>query len=161
MNNRPLAEVNFSKLKECPILTEGRIDPFILQNWTTACKCYMRHAEKKPSEIGGQTRIDTHSLSKCLGELAVLVLEKKWQHKMRQRILAAKQGAGEFIDRKIEALKDQLKASLNEELRENLMSEPPLSTKLEAWSIEVKERDDRMRTEDKRTKRLIEASNAA
>ncbi|KAF8799619.1 hypothetical protein BYT27DRAFT_7120044 [Phlegmacium glaucopus] len=38
-------------MKDCPVLTAGRITPLVLQSWSLACKCYMKHAEKKPTEI--------------------------------------------------------------------------------------------------------------
>ncbi|KIJ30458.1 hypothetical protein M422DRAFT_107295, partial [Sphaerobolus stellatus SS14] len=136
------------------ILTTGCIDPLVLQNWTLACKQYMKHAEKKASEIVSfvadgmmeprlitwyntdQTRIDTLSLADYLKELASLVLEKNWDIKICQQILASKQGNRKFIDWKIEvknlntilatsaltqalqsvALKSQLEANLNEDL---------------------------------------------
>ena len=61
----------------------------------------MKHAEKKPKEIvsfvaeamleprliawyqAGQARIDTLTLKEYLEELAKLVLEKNWAHKIR------------------------------------------------------------------------------
>jgi hypothetical protein len=58
-------------------------------------------------------------------------------------------------------LKVQLEANLNSELKLNLQNEPTLSDKLDAWSTEVKERDDRVRAENARTQRLIDANNAA
>ena len=60
-----------------------------------------------------------------------------------------------------DGLKIQLEANLNSELKLNLLNEPTLSDKLDAWSTEVKERDDRVRAENARTQRLIDASNAA
>ncbi|KIJ32224.1 hypothetical protein M422DRAFT_184842, partial [Sphaerobolus stellatus SS14] len=118
--NKPLAEVRVSKLKDCPILTPGRIDPLVLQTWTHACRRYMKHAEKKTTEIvsfvadgmmeprliswynANQTRMDNLTLEAYIAELAALVLEKNWDIKIRQQILASKQGNREFIDWKIE-----------------------------------------------------------
>ncbi|KIJ38239.1 hypothetical protein M422DRAFT_176908 [Sphaerobolus stellatus SS14] len=110
MTDKPLAEVKFSKLKECPILTARCIDPFVLQTWSMVCKRYMKHMEKKADVIvsfmtegmmeprlvawyqGDQACINDLTLSEYLSELAAFVLERKWEHKLRQKILAAKQG---------------------------------------------------------------------
>ena len=194
-----LAEVQTAKMKDCPVLTAGKITPLVLQSWSLACKHYMKHAEKKPEEIvsfvaeamleprlvawyqAGQSRIDALSLEKYLEELAQLVLEKNWAHKIRDMIISAKQGDRPFFDWKIEmenlnailttsspshaltpeGLMIQLAANLNTELKTNLFNEPVLATKLDAWSVEVKERDDRVRAENARTQRLIESNNAA
>lgn len=129
----------------------------------------------------GQARIDALTLDQYLEELAKLVLEKNWAHKIRDTIISSKQGDRPFIDWKIEienlnailttsspthalteaGLKIQLEANLNSELKINLINEPTLFDKLDAWSTEVKERDDRVRAENARTQRLIDASNAA
>jgi hypothetical protein len=198
-HSQPLAEVQTAKMKDCPVLTAGRITPLILQSWSLACKRYMKHAEKKPAEIvsfvaeamleprlvawyqAGQARIDALTLDKYLEELAKLVLEKNWAHKIRDTIISSKQGDRPFIDWKIElenlnailttsspdhalteeGLRIQLEANLNSELKTNLLNEPTLTNKLDVWSVEVKERDDRVRAENARTQRLIDASNAA
>ena len=198
-NKQPLAEVQTAKMKDCPVLTAGRITPLVLQSWSLACKRYMKHADKKPTEIvsfvaeamleprlvawyqAGQARIDALMLSEYLEELSKLVLEKNWAHKIRDTIISSKQGDRAFIDWKIEienlnailttsspthaltddGLKIQLEANLNSELKTNLLNEPTLFSKLDAWSTEVKERDDRVRAENARTQRLIDASNAA
>jgi hypothetical protein len=198
-DRQPLAEVQTAKMKDCPVLTAGRITPLILQSWSLACKRYMKHAEKKPTEIvsfvaeamleprlvawyqAGQARIDDLTLEQYLEELSKLVLEKNWAHKIRDTIISSKQGNRAFIDWKIElenlnailttsspthaltedGLKVQLEANLNSELKTNLLNEPTLSVKLDAWSTEVKERDDRVKAENARTQRIIDASNAA
>ena len=199
IEKQPLAEVQTAKMKDCPILTAGRITPLVLQTWTLACKRYMKHADKKPEEIvsfvaeamleprliawyqAGQARIDALTLKQYLDELSKLVLEKNWAHKIRDTIISSKQGNRSFIDWKIElenlnailtttspthaltndGLKVQLEANLNSELKINLLNEPTLSTSLDAWSIEVKKRDDRVKAENARTQRIIDASNAA
>ncbi|KIJ38125.1 hypothetical protein M422DRAFT_97176, partial [Sphaerobolus stellatus SS14] len=102
------------------MLTEGRITPLIHQNWSLACRKYMKHAEKKPSEIvsfvaegmmeprlvawyyGDQARIDSLSLAEYLEELVAIVLEKGWEHKIKQQILSARQEDEPFLDWKIE-----------------------------------------------------------
>jgi hypothetical protein len=186
-------------MKDCPVLTAGRITPLILQSWALACKRYMKHADKKPEEIvsfvaeamleprliawyqAGQARIDALTLDQYLEELSKLVLEKNWAHKIRDTIISSKQGNRAFIDWKIElenlnailttsspahaltedGLKVQLEANLNCELKINLLNEPTLSSKLDAWSTEVKERDERVKAENARTQRIIDASHAA
>ena len=198
-NSQPLAEVQTAKMKDCPVLTAGRITPLILQSWALACKRYMKHADKKPEEIvsfvaeamleprlvawyqAGQVRIDALTLDQYLEELSKLVLEKNWAHKIRDTIISSNQGNRAFIDWKIEpenlntilttsspthaltedGLKVQLEANLNSELKINLLNEPTLSSKLDAWSTEVKERDDRVKAENARTQRIIDASHAA
>jgi hypothetical protein len=198
-STQPLAEVQTAKMKDCPVLTAGKITPLVLQSWSLACKRYMKHAGKKPEEIvsfvaeamleprlvawyqAGQARIDALTLDNYLDELSKLVLEKNWAHKIRDTIISSKQGNRAFIDWKIElenlnailtttspthaltedGLKVQLEANLNSELKINLLNEPALAAKLDAWSIEVKERDDRVKAENARTQRIIDASNAA
>jgi hypothetical protein len=114
-----------------------------------------------------------------LNELVKLVLDKNWDHQIRQQILSSKQGNHVFIDWKIElenlnailttssptcalnsaSLKNQLKANLNEELLLNLTNEPILAMELAAWSLKVKERDERMQAENERMLHLIQANN--
>ena len=50
-STQPLAEVQTAKMKDCPVLTAGKITPLVLQSWSLACKRYMKHAGKKPEEI--------------------------------------------------------------------------------------------------------------
>ena len=200
MSSQLLAEVKVAKMKDCPMLTAGKITPVVMQSWTLACKRYMKHAGKTPSEIvsfvaegmfeprliswyqADQTRIDALSLADYIKELSALVLDKNWAHDILEKILSSKQGNRVFIDWKIEvenlnailltsspthalstsALKLQLQSNLHPDLHLNISNEPLVTTMdLAAWSIEVKERDDRMRAEDARTQRLIDANNAA
>ena len=193
-DKQTLAEVQTTKMKDCPILTARKITPLILQSWSLACKRYMKHAEKEPEEIvsyvaeamleprlvawyqAGQTCIDVLSLDQYLEELSKLVLEKNWAHKIRDTIISSKQGSWAFIDWKIEIenlnailttsspahtfTKSRLKIQL-EANKTNLLNELCLSNKLDVWSTEVKERDDRVRAENARTQCLIDANNAA
>src|SRR5271168_1983271 len=105
-NSQPLAEVQTAKMKDCPVLTAGRITPLILQSWALTCKRYMKHADKKPEEIisfvaeamlepwliawyqAGQVRIDALMLDQYLEELSKLILEKNWAHKIRDTIIS-------------------------------------------------------------------------
>jgi hypothetical protein len=50
-SQQPLAEVKVTKMKDCPMLTAGKIDPLVMQAWSLACRRYMKHAGKKPDEI--------------------------------------------------------------------------------------------------------------
>ena len=90
----------------------------------------------------GQARIDALTLNQYLEELSKLVLEKNWAHKIQDTIISSKQGDRPFIDWKIElknlnailttsspthalsenALKVQLEANLNTELKTNLLN---------------------------------------
>ncbi|RDB31066.1 hypothetical protein Hypma_000019 [Hypsizygus marmoreus] len=171
LKTQPLAEVRTSKMKDCPILTAGRITPLVLQSWSLACKRYMKHAEKKPEEIvsfvaeammepwlvawyqAGHTRIDSLTLTQYLEELAKLI-----ELENLNAILTTSSPSHALT---IEGLKIQLEANLNSECKLNLLNEPALSANLDAWTIEVKERDDRIKAEDARTQCLIDASNAA
>ena len=198
-DKQPLAQVQTAKMKDCPILTAGRITPLVLQSWTLTCKCYMKHADNKPTKIisfvaeamlepcliiwyqARQACIDALTLKQYLEELSKLVLEKNWAHKIWDTIISSKQGNIAFIDWKIEienlnailttllpthaltedGLNIQLEANLNNKLKTNLHNEPTLASKLDAWSTEVKEWDDRVRAENAQTQHLIDANNAA
>ncbi|KAG5349520.1 hypothetical protein C0989_003322, partial [Termitomyces sp. Mn162] len=50
-DQRPLAEVRVTKLKECPMLTKGRMDDHVFQQWMIACQQFQKHSGKKDSEI--------------------------------------------------------------------------------------------------------------
>jgi hypothetical protein len=126
-----------------------------------------------------QTWIDLLSLNGYLLELSQLILEKNWAHDILETILSSVQGNRVFINWKIEMenlnailttsaptkvltkdrLKVQLQSNLHPDLRLNLSLEPVLATELAAWSLEFKERDDRMLAEDARTQKLIDASS--
>ncbi|KIJ38150.1 hypothetical protein M422DRAFT_259304 [Sphaerobolus stellatus SS14] len=58
-----------------------------------------------------------------------------------------------------EALKLQLEANLNDDLRANIKAKPILAEKLTPWSLEVKDRDDRLCNENIHMQHLIEANN--
>ncbi|KAG5335951.1 hypothetical protein C0989_012512 [Termitomyces sp. Mn162] len=96
----PLAEVKIMKLMECPMLTEGRMDNHVFQQWTIACHCYQKHSGKKDSEIvsfiadrmlkprfvtwyhANQSKIDAMSLNQYLSELQKFALPRRWQTKV-------------------------------------------------------------------------------
>ncbi|KIJ35861.1 hypothetical protein M422DRAFT_261815 [Sphaerobolus stellatus SS14] len=196
---RPLAEVRTGKMKDCPILTSGHMTPLILQNWSLACKRYMKHAEKKDSEVVSyvteamqeprlvawyhtdQARIDQLTLDRYINELARRTLKKDWGSKLRDEILSTKQGSRPFMDWKIDmenmnailttsspinaltssALKNQLEANVNDDLKSSFAGEPVLATSdLQTWAFEVEEWDMRIREEAARMQRLIDTNNA-
>ncbi|KAF8975836.1 hypothetical protein BDQ17DRAFT_1385231 [Cyathus striatus] len=121
IDTRPLAEVKTStmKVKECPILTAGHINPVVFYSWSIACRRFAKHAEKKPSEIvsfiagamleprlvawynSDTTCIDTLTLEAYLLELSKLVLLKNWGKKIHNQILSSTQGSKSFMDWKI------------------------------------------------------------
>ncbi|KAH0589878.1 hypothetical protein H2248_000069 [Termitomyces sp. 'cryptogamus'] len=119
-NNRPLAEVKVSKLKDCLMLTLGQLDVKKFQEWSNACHRYLKHSEKKPEEIvrfvadgmlepcfmkwyhANQTCINALSLDKYLTEFAKYALPCKWEHGIRNTLLSSKQGNKPFADWQIE-----------------------------------------------------------
>ncbi|KAF8998775.1 hypothetical protein BDQ17DRAFT_775043 [Cyathus striatus] len=120
-DTRPLAEVRTTnKVKDCPILTAGHIDPHVFYAWGNACHRFAKHSEKKPTEVvtfvadamleprlvawytGDSSRIDGLLLEAYLLELARLVLPKNWASKIRNQILSSTQGSKRFMDWKIE-----------------------------------------------------------
>ncbi|KIJ40266.1 hypothetical protein M422DRAFT_256807 [Sphaerobolus stellatus SS14] len=177
---KPLAEVKIGKLKDCPILSTGCIDPLVLQTWTLACKWYMKHSEKKASEIVSfiidsmmeprliawynmdQTCMDALTLASYLTELAALgdceFIDWKIEVENLNTILTTSAPTQAL---KAEALKNQLEANLNEDLLTNLLNEPAISTDLAAWTLEVKEWDDWMCVEDEHTQCLIHVNESA
>ena len=119
-STQPLAKVKVTKMKECPMLTAGKITPLVMQSWTLACKRYKKHGGKTDAEIvsyvaegmfkpcliawyqADQAQIDALTLDGYLAELSLLVLEKNWDHKVLKMILSSSQGDRVFIDGKIE-----------------------------------------------------------
>ncbi|KAJ7605202.1 hypothetical protein FB45DRAFT_767479, partial [Roridomyces roridus] len=126
-----------------------------------------------------QTRIDGLKLDAYIAELGTLVLEKGWQGKMRCKVLGAKmalsgqtfadwaydiqntnailsQAAATFALTDAD-LKNVLDAGLTETLQMDLDTEPVLSTELNAWIAEVKQRDDRLKFEALRMQQVIDS----
>ena len=120
MTTQPLAEVKVTNMKECPILTTGRITPLIMQSWTLACKHYKKHSGRSDTDIvsyiaegmfeprlivwyqANQTQIDGLTLDVYLLELSLLVLKRNWSHDILKTILSSYQGNCIFIDWNIE-----------------------------------------------------------
>lgn len=105
----PLATViATTKLKDCPVLSAGRLTPAIFQEWSQACKRFQKHSGKDAKDIvsfvadamleprlaawynAGQARIDKLSLAAYLTELAALTLPRGWQNTLRGEILSAR-----------------------------------------------------------------------
>jgi len=147
--NRSLAEVKVSKLKECPMLTTGRITPLIIQQWGSACTRFQKmsgtaddkvvsfvaDAMMEPRLVSWYTsdrvRIDALTLKEYLKELSDLTLEKNWAHLIRQQILSAKQPDKTcFIDWKIEL--ENLNALLVTSSPTHALSASQLQDQLEA-----------------------------
>ncbi|KAG6878062.1 hypothetical protein C0993_000162 [Termitomyces sp. T159_Od127] len=103
----PLAEVKVTKLKDCPMPTEGRVDDSLFHQWSIACHRYKKHSGKKPDEImsfvadgmleprfiawyhTNQSRIDAMTLNEYLDEFQRFVLPRNWQPKVWDSILAS------------------------------------------------------------------------
>ncbi|PPQ72242.1 hypothetical protein CVT25_003766 [Psilocybe cyanescens] len=149
MEMSPLAEVKVSKLKDCPMLTAGKVTPLILHTWTNACKHFLKHSGKEPEEIvsfvadamleprlqawyqSGSERIDGLTLSQYIQELVDLVLDKNWAHQIKQQILSAKQPEGSrFVDWRIEV--ENLNALLITSSKKHSFTEGALRDLLEA-----------------------------
>uniref|UniRef100_A0A8H8CNN1 Uncharacterized protein n=1 Tax=Psilocybe cubensis TaxID=181762 RepID=A0A8H8CNN1_PSICU len=144
-----LAEVKVTKLKDCPMLTAGKITPMVLHTWTNACRRFMKHSGKEPEEIvsfiadamleprlqawyqSGSDRIDKLSLDAYIKELAELVLDKNWAHQIKQQILSAKQPDGtRFVDWRIEI--ENLNALLLTSSKKHAFTKDALGDLLEA-----------------------------
>ncbi|KAH6903572.1 hypothetical protein BKA70DRAFT_1373963 [Coprinopsis sp. MPI-PUGE-AT-0042] len=108
----------------------------------------------------GQARIDKLSLQDYYKELAVIMLEENWDHKLREEILSARQGNREFLSLSPEALKAQLEANLNADLKLDLLNDPVKEKDLAKWSSLVKTRDDKLRAEGEKIKKAIASNDA-
>ena len=115
-----MAKVKFTKMKECPMLTTGKITLISHQAWSFACKCYLKHGGKTAAEVisfvaegmmelcliqwyqASQVRIDVLTLDQYLDELTGLTLDHNWVHTLREEILNSHQGSCAFINWKIE-----------------------------------------------------------
>jgi hypothetical protein len=188
-----LAEVKCYKLKDCPVLTAGHITPLIHQAWSLAARRYQKHGGIDAKEIvsyvamgmmeprliawyqADSMRIDTLTLDVYLAELGTLVLDRNWQHRIREEILLTRQETQPFMHWKIAmenlnailttsaptyaltkaGLKVQLEANLRPALRLSLATEPVLATELAAWALEVKDRDDRLADEEARIRVIM------
>ncbi|TFK16906.1 hypothetical protein FA15DRAFT_711301 [Coprinopsis marcescibilis] len=127
----------------------------------------------------GQLRIDKLPLDEYFAELQQLVLDKNWAHDLQEEILNNRQEHRNFYDWKIEQqnknailviakssfkftdakLKSQLEASLHEDIKKDLAHSPAGTSELEAWSLEVKERDEQLKEEEQIMMKLINLNN--
>ncbi|KAF5319287.1 hypothetical protein D9619_008691 [Psilocybe cf. subviscida] len=125
-------------------------------------------------------RIDALTLDEFFREVRAIVLEPTWAHDLREEILRYEQGDQKFTDFKIhmenlnsllksmssihalteDALKIQMEARLHPYLRKSLNLEPVLSRDIAAWSLEVKNRDERIRQEDEHIQAKLDALEA-
>ena len=117
---QPLTEVKITKMKDCLMLTAGKVTPLIIQSWTLVWKCYKKHGGKTDTEIvsyvaegmfepclvawyqADQSQINALTLDQYLTELFQLVLERNWMHTILKTILSSSQGDHIFMDWKIE-----------------------------------------------------------
>ncbi|KAG6896136.1 hypothetical protein C0992_010050 [Termitomyces sp. T32_za158] len=104
---RPLAEIKVAKLKDCPMLTEGRMDDNLFQQWSIACHQYKKHSRKRADEIVSfiadgmlelrfvvwyhtkHSCIDAMTLDEYLTEFQWFALPRNWQSKVRDSILTS------------------------------------------------------------------------
>ncbi|KAF8989419.1 hypothetical protein BDQ17DRAFT_1547591 [Cyathus striatus] len=175
LDTRPLAIVKSpTKLKDCPTLTEGRIDPHVFSNWSTACRRFAKHSEKKPTEIvtfiadamlephlvawynGDSTRIDGLLLEAYLLELAELKIELQ-----NLNATLTTTSPTHALDPET-MLKAHLEGNMDIELKISLENEKIAltSTGFFKWAQAVAEQDDRLRAERLRTQRLIDQAQS-
>ncbi|KAG6876793.1 hypothetical protein C0992_011716 [Termitomyces sp. T32_za158] len=147
-DKRPLVEVRITKLKECPMLTEGRMDNYLFQQWSIACRRYQKHSGKKPAEIiayvadgmlklrfvawyhTNQSRIDAMTLDKYLEEFQRFALPRNWQTKVRDTILSLYQEGASFADWVV--VVQNLNARLKNTSSEHTLTESALKAHLES-----------------------------
>ena len=143
-----MAEVKFMKMKECPMLTAGKIMPLSHQAWSLVCKCYLKHGGKTAAEVvsfvaegmmepwliqwyqADKVWIDALTLDLYLEELAALTLDKNWAHTLHEEILNSQQRDHPFIDWKIEV--ENLNAILTTLVPTRALSTPGIKDQLEA-----------------------------
>ncbi|KAG6875542.1 hypothetical protein C0993_008672 [Termitomyces sp. T159_Od127] len=150
-DQRPLTEVRVTKLKECPMLTKGRMDNHIFQQWTIACQQFQKHLGKKNSEIVSFVADD--------------MLEPQfvtWYHANQSRInsiLGSYQGNTAFADWVV--VLQNLNAWLENMRLEHTLSDTSLKAHLEShmrpdlrWKL-----DKELAKEWAKTQAIIDVSN--
>ncbi|KAG5348528.1 hypothetical protein C0989_010129, partial [Termitomyces sp. Mn162] len=160
-NQRPLAKVRVTKLKECPMLTKGHMDDHVFQQWTIACQRFQKHLVEKDSEImsfvvdgmlepwfvawyhANRSRIDAMTLEQYLHELQRFALPCHWQTKVHDTILGLYQGNMAFTDRVV--VLQNLNALLKNTRSEHTLSDMSLKAHLEShmcpdlcWKVNYK-----------------------
>ncbi|KAG6901290.1 hypothetical protein C0995_014034 [Termitomyces sp. Mi166 len=147
-DQRPLAKVRVTKLKECPMLTEGCMDDHVFQQWTIMCQQFQKHLGKKDSEIvsfvvdgmlepqfitwyhANQSRIDSMTLEQYLHELQRFALPHHWQTKVHDTILGSYQGNTAFADWVV--VLQNLNARLKNTRSKHTLSDTSLKAHLES-----------------------------
>ena len=143
------ADVLVHKLKDCPMLTPGRITPLVLQKWAIACARYAKFATVADDVIvshvadamveprlvswytGDRVRIDALKLDAYLKELAEYTLDRNWAHNIRQQILSSSQpDTTRFIDWKVDL--ENLNALLTTSSPKHALTSEALQNQLEA-----------------------------
>ncbi|KAG6901979.1 hypothetical protein C0995_006078 [Termitomyces sp. Mi166 len=162
-DKRPLAEVKVTKLKDCPMLTPGRMDDYTFQQWAIACKRYQKHSRKSDDEI--------------VSFIADGMLEPRFD--VRDTILASYQGNISFADWAvvIQDLNAQLsntkspytlddkalQAHFESHMRPDLHRKKDVSTlnykNLTEWILLITELDEGLAEERAQTQALINANN--
>ncbi|KAG5333590.1 hypothetical protein C0989_005267 [Termitomyces sp. Mn162] len=176
-DKRPLAEVRIMKLKECPMLTEGRMDDYLFQQWSIACRRYQKHSGKKPAEIvayvadrmleprfvawyhTNQLRIDAMNLDEYLEEFQKFALPRNWQTKVRDTILGSYQEGASFADWVV-SLKAHFESHMRPDLRRKVDAKRFHFPELADWVAEVTELDEELVEDRAQTQAMIDASNA-
>ncbi|KAG6909378.1 hypothetical protein DXG01_000820 [Tephrocybe rancida] len=148
LNTHPLAEVKIAKLKDCPMLTAGRINVEVFQEWANTCHRYSKHLDKKPEEIvrfvadgmlepryikwyhANQKCIDTLTLDEYLVEFAKRALPRKWEKTVCDSILSSKQGDQPFADWTVDL--ENLNALLTNTKSPHALNDVQLQASIEA-----------------------------
>ncbi|KAF8171147.1 hypothetical protein BJ912DRAFT_860671, partial [Pholiota molesta] len=144
------AQVVVLKIRDCPTLTSGTINPLILQNWYHACRRFAKQSGKDPKTevvrlvadamleprlqnwyVTQMDRIDKLSLDEYIAELSAFALDKNWAHHTKQQIHSVKQPENSrFVDWRIKI--ENLNAILNTSTKTFTLSEGALRDVLEA-----------------------------
>ncbi|KAG6901035.1 hypothetical protein C0995_001826, partial [Termitomyces sp. Mi166 len=147
--------------KRMPMLTKGRMDDYVFQQWTIACQRFQKHLGKKDSEImlfvvdgileprfiawnhTNRSRIDSMTLKQYLHELQRFALPRHWQTKVHDTILGSYQGNTAFADWVV--VLQNLNAQLENTRLEHTLSDTSLKAHLEShmhpdlcWKVDYK-----------------------
>ncbi|KAG6883543.1 hypothetical protein C0992_008516 [Termitomyces sp. T32_za158] len=173
-DKHPLAEVRITKLKECPMLTEGCMDDYLFQQWSIACCRYQKHSGKKPAEIvayvadgmleprfvawyhTNQSRIDAMMLDEYLEEFQRFALPRNWQTKVQDTILSSYQEGASFADWVVVA---HFESHMRPDLRRKVDARKFRLPELADWIAEVTELDVELAEDRAQTQAMIDASN--
>ncbi|KAG6859292.1 hypothetical protein C0995_009937 [Termitomyces sp. Mi166 len=173
-DKHPLAEVKVTKLKDCPMLTPGRMDDYTFQQWAIACKRYQKHSRKSDDEIvsfiadgmleprfvawyhANQSCIDKLSLQEYLDELQKYALPRHWQQDDLNARLSNTKSPYTLDDK-------ALQAHFKSHMRPDLRRKKDISTlnykNLTEWILLITELDEGLADERARTQALIDTNN--